>query len=566
MYRRLFLISCFWCFVLFCHSQQNKARTYELPIRMVPYLSGNFGELRSNHFHSGIDFKTQGSTGHPVYSFDDGWVSRISVSPWGYGKALYINHYNGMTTVYGHLLSFNQNLNNIVKNIQYENESFSFDKSFDKDEIIVKRGELIAKSGNSGSSGGPHLHFEIRDTQSQDPIDPLPFFINKITDTKKPEIKLVRVYPLKGKGIVNDSNEPASASIVKKEDGSYSLNKTFSAWGEIGLGVKAYDYMDNTTNIYGVKNIRMFVDDSLYFSQQINRFSFSETRYLNSLTDFSDWVNNRSMVVKLYKEPNNQLSIYNKLVNNGIIDINKERIYKIRYELSDAKGNKRIFNFNIKGIKGEIPYSNDDSLMEYSKDNRFENENFSINIAKNSLYDDVNFSYTQKDDSTLLSNIHLVCSYDIPLHKSAKYKIKITNDTISDKSKYYVASLGKNLNGNSSMGGEYNNGWMEFSASSFGNFCVMKDVNAPKIEPVNQKNWGKTGVLKFRISDNETGISSWRPTIDDKYALFEYDGKTSTISYKIDIQRIGKDKNHNLKIILIDNCGNTTEYNHKFYW
>ncbi|MEG1379992.1 MAG: M23 family metallopeptidase, partial [Bacteroidales bacterium] len=304
-------------------AQAGPERTYQIPVKMQPFLSGNFAELRNNHFHSGIDFKTQGSTGHPIYSFDEGWVSRISVSPWGYGNALYISHHNGMTTVYAHLENFSPEIRRYVKDYQYEHETFIADIYPDKEDLPVKRGEIVAKSGNSGSSGGPHLHFEIRDTETQDPIDPLPYFINKVKDTTKPNLRNIRIYPIEG--VVNGGNAPVTTNPVRKEDGSTVLNKTVTAWGKIGIGVKAYDRMDETTNIYGVKQVRLFVDDTLHFSMQHNRFAFADTRYLNSLIDYADWQSRRSMVMKLFIDPGNNLNCYRQAIDRGEITINEER-------------------------------------------------------------------------------------------------------------------------------------------------------------------------------------------------------------------------------------------------
>ncbi|MFR9165304.1 MAG: M23 family metallopeptidase [Dysgonomonas sp.] len=257
---------------------------YDSPLKIPVYLSANFGELRNNHFHSGIDIKTQGVINKPVYSVADGYISRISVSPSGYGLALYITHpETGQTSVYGHLESFIPSVEKYVKSKQYEQESFRVNLSPEKNEFPVKRGQLIAYSGNTGSSGGPHVHFEIRDTETEHPLDPLVYYTDIIKDNVPPDLRGIAVYPIAEKGVVNNSSTPLRQNVTKAKNGNYLPLKTdISAWGTIGIGVKAYDKMSATSNIYGVKIVRLYVDDNKVFESDINRYSFDETRALNS--------------------------------------------------------------------------------------------------------------------------------------------------------------------------------------------------------------------------------------------------------------------------------------------
>lgn len=534
-----------------------------IPLKIPLYLSGNFGELRSNHFHSGIDFKTQGRTGLPVYSFDEGWVSRIGVSAWGYGNVLYVSHPNGTTSVYAHLESFSPFIEEVVKKIQYKKETFTLDQHFKKGEIPVKRGQQIAKSGNSGSSGGPHVHFEIRDSESQDVIDPIYFFKDQIKDNRKPEIRAVRLYPLNG--VVNGEQKSVTANMVKKENGNETLDKTFTAWGEIGLGIKAYDRMSETTNIYGVKRINLYLDDKLIFSTHNNRISFSETSYLNSLTDYADWKKNRSMVVKMFLEPGNLYSGYGKMVNRGVVKINEERVYKFRYELEDAHENKTVFKFNVTGVKQPVPAKEKgENPFRYDRKNSFKAENFEMTFPKGVFYTDVDFKYSATPSQKYYSDIHKVHENTTPLHSRCEMVIKLTNDTLPDKSKYYLGTLGKNSV--SYVGAEYKNGAMHAKVRDFGTYVVTKDTTKPVITPFAPENWGKTGKLTFKISDAHSGIRDWRGEIDGEFALFEFDGKTAKLSYKIDTARIGKGKKHKLILTVIDNCGNEKKLERSFNW
>lgn len=554
--------------MLFCFSngitQTKSISTFEVPLKLPLFLSGNFGELRSNHFHAGIDFKTQGTIGHPVYSCEEGSVSRIVISPWGYGKALYIAHPNGMTTLYAHLDTFSPFIEKAVKEYQYTHETFALDIHFEKGEIPVSRGQRIALSGNSGSSGGPHLHFEIRDTESQDVIDPLAFFIDRFKDTRKPEIRAIRVFPKEG--VVNGSFSPISATIIKKEDGSSALDKKISAWGRIGLGIKAYDFMNETTNIYGVKQVRLYIDDQLHFAFQCNRISFSETRYLNSLIDYADWKNNRSMLMKLFTDPGNQLSIYSHSVNQGFIDINEERDYSIRFEVNDAHGNKSVLPMTIKGVRQKIPTAlpTSDMTFLHNEENRMTTAFFHLNMPEGSLYEDIEFNYSTTPSDRWHSEIHTVHCPSTPIHKHSDMRIAITTDTLVDKSKYYLGRF--NNQKVNYLHAKYEAGFMVTQIRDFDTFVVDVDQTAPIITPVQPENWSKNGLIKVKISDSQSGIGSWRGTIDNQFVVFEFDGKNALLTYKMDAERVGRNRNHQLKLCVFDNCGNEKQYKRSFMW
>ena len=380
-----------------CFSKNIVNRTYQIPVMLEPLLAGNFGELRPNHFHSGVDFKTKGTIGHPIYNFDDGWVSRIVVSPRGYGLALYISHYNGLTTVYAHLDKFVGKIGEYVENYQYDNETFVVDTQVPQGALPVKRGEVVALSGNSGSSAGPHLHYEIRDTKTEEVLDPMPFFVNKIKDTTKPVLRMVRFYPLEG--IVNNSSTASySTNPTKDANGKLALKAPVTAWGEIGIGIKAIDRMDSVYNTFGVKYIRLFQEDTLIFSIRQEKFSFDKTRYLNSMIDYKDWHNHRSMVTKLYREPGNFLDSYGKTVNDGKININEEKLYNFRLELADNHGNTTVLPFSIQGKKTELrskkkpgPY-----FCKYVTANIISSDNFWFNLPRGALYTNIDLKFITK--------------------------------------------------------------------------------------------------------------------------------------------------------------------------
>ncbi|MBQ5750515.1 MAG: M23 family metallopeptidase, partial [Bacteroidaceae bacterium] len=248
---------------------QQASPTFVAPLGIDLLLSANFGELRANHFHSGLDFKTRGSVGYKVYAADEGYVSRIAVSPWGYGKVLYIDHPSGYTTVYAHLDDFVGAIADTIRRMQYERESYAIDTLLSPGMLPVTRGMYIAKSGNSGSSGGPHLHFEIRHTESESPIDPLPWYRHLVKDGVAPEPRMVALYS--HDAVVEGMPVPKKVLQPERVSGNnYQIATDFEAWGRVSLGIKAYDRMTDTNNIYGVRQVSCWVDDTLLYRSVID--------------------------------------------------------------------------------------------------------------------------------------------------------------------------------------------------------------------------------------------------------------------------------------------------------
>lgn len=545
------------------------SQQYRSPVDFPLSLSANFGELRNNHFHSGIDIKTQGVTGKPVLSVEDGYVSRINISPGGYGLAIYVSHPNGQTSVYGHLEKFAPKIAEYAKNMQYEKESFAVDLQPDATLFPVKKGDLIAYSGNSGSSGGPHIHFEIRDTQTQNIFDPLVFYKDVIKDTQAPDVRGIAAYPIPGRGVVNGSIDPLRQSVSLLRNGSYAALKTpISAWGLVGFGVKSYDKMTGTANVYGVKIVRLFVDDELVFRSDVKTYAFDQTRMLNSFTDFVDWRRNKSFFMKSFVEPGNTLSFYTTKEDgyNGYVLFDKEKVYNLKYELEDLYGNKTTYPFTVTGKQQQIPIPSGCSLvMVWNEDNRYISEDFTLIIPKGNLYNDLCFKLSQTISEEYYSNIFTINNVPVPLHRSGEVKIKMTTDPLANKKAYGLVQI--NGTKKSWIGGAYNNGYITASIRELGlKVAVFADQTAPTITPVNPKQWIQDGVIKIRAVDNLSGIASFRGTVDGQFVLFEHDVKSTTYSYKLDASRIKKGKTHKLVFTATDACGNKAEYTDEFYY
>lgn len=538
---------------------------YAEPLNVPPALSAGFGELRNNHFHSGIDFKTQQVINKPVFAVADGYVSRISVSPSGYGWALYLDHPElGHTTVYGHLNSFSKHIMEYVEKKQYEEESFRINLYLEPEEIPVAKGEQIALSGNSGSSGGPHLHFEVRDRETQGPLDPLQYVAQNVRDTQSPDLRGIAFYPITGQGVVNSITTPTRLNIGKSKAGNpLPLQKKITAWGKMGVGVKAYDKMNGQNNIYGVKHIRLFVEDSLVFSSTINEYLFEETRMLNSFVDFEDWRNNKSFYMKSYIEPGNKLRVYNGN-NDGYITIKEERSYPMKYELEDHHGNITTYQFTVHGTPCEvIPGPVCENLMTWQTQNRYVDYDFMLTIPEDNLYNNFCFAHTSTPHmgSKYYSHIHEVNNSPIPLHKNGKMWIKIESDTLPQRSQYGVVKINKGNARDNWMGGAYKNGGLELTINELGNrYAISVDTIAPRIVPLNPQTWKQNRSIRIQLTDDKSGIRTFRGTIDGQFVLFSHDSKSSVYTYTFNRERLGEWPIKSLRFVATDGVGNESVY------
>ncbi len=541
---------------------QAQEASFRVPFDFPLFLSGNFGELRPNHFHGGLDIKTQGVEGKQIHSIDDGYVSRISVAPGGYGNALYVTHPNGYTSVYGHLQSFSSELARYVEDQQYALESFEVNLFPDSLLFPVKKGDIIALSGNTGSSGGPHLHLEVRKTETNEPVDPLPFFLSQIKDTKPPSATSVMFYPQEGKGVVNGSTKKQAVSLVTR-NGSTSLAKAMEAWGEIGLGLKAYDYMNDTGNTYGVFSVTLYVDSVEVFNSTVDRFLFDENRAINCWTDFDEYKQNRSWYMKSFLPAGNRLRMLHG-ENRGLVNIDEERNYHFMYVLKDAYGNTSRYRFTVKGKRQTVPehVQKGNYVLRWDEANVVQEPGMELAIPKGMLYDDVETDIRVIRDSTAISYVYQLSKKIVPLHSYCPLAIGIRNFPVADSTKYYIASkFGNTLY---YIGGEYENGWLKGSIRELATYTVAVDTIPPKVEPLNRATWERSKVISFRLSDKDTGIRSYKGKIDGNFALFTY--RRGVLSCKLSKARIQSGQSHTLEMEVTDYCGNVTVVKEKFYY
>lgn len=563
------LLGFLFFYSLFLISQEYPQDYFRSPLDIPLFLSGNFGELRSNHFHAGIDIKTEGVEGKKVYAVADGYVSRIKVSPYGYGNAIYITHPNGYTSVYGHLKKYNDRITTYVKENQYKKESFSIQLFPPPFMFQVKKGDLIAYSGNTGGSGGPHLHFEIRDTKSEHPINPL-FFGFNVKDQIKPDIYAITVFPLNDTSYVNGVNKSVRFKATGS-NGIYTLtpNKPILLQGQFGFGIETVDRMSGTGNRYGLHNIKLLRENAVIFEQEINEFAFHEGRYINSHIDYETYIRNKRRVQKSFTEPGNKLRIYKKMENYGIQKIDKNTNYT--YEVTDLYGNKSALKFNVESYNFDKPISAGSiknkavKYFQFNEKNTFVTDNLLVSLPPYVLYDDIYFEY--RDEPAIegaISPTYWIHNHYTPLHKHITVSIKLASLSPNLKNKSYIFST---TDGKSKYpeGGKWNGDNISVKTRSFGGYGVAIDTIAPTIKPINISN-GANMRNKWSISvlikDHESGIDSYRGTIDGKWILMAYDAKNKKLSYYFD-EKVKPGK-HVFKLRVKDGVGNLKMYQASF--
>ncbi|MEZ5106883.1 MAG: M23 family metallopeptidase [Draconibacterium sp.] len=544
---------------------------YTAPVKIPLTLSASFAELRSNHFHSGIDIKTQGVTGLPVFAVADGFVSRISVSPSGYGNALYIDHYNGTTSVYGHLQEFREDIQKYVKKMQYLKKSFAVNIQVSPELFLVEKGEMVAKSGNSGSSGGPHLHFEIRDTQSEEAMNPLNFGFD-VTDKTAPKITSLQISSLADDAHVN-YQQGKKTYPVTFYNGKYHIqnNPVIPLYGEIGFSIEANDYFDFSANRCGINTMILKVDGNIHFEIDLNRLSFDQTRYINSFTDYQEWTENRRWYQKTWIDPGNLLKNYILNVNNGIININDGNTHQIEIEIKDTYENTSVLTFSVKGDFRKINSTQKtiNQWFDWNKENSFETEDFKIEIQEGTLYQNLGFVYSVRPGvKGYFSEIHSVDYNTVPLHKNASISIK--SDLIPERlqEKALLVAIDSKTGKYWSAGGKYENGWVNGNIRILGDYAVRVDTIAPTILPLSISGKAKiteTDRLRFIISDDLSGIKNYTGTIDGNWALFEYDAKNNLITHYFDSERFELKKRHEFKLVVTDNKNNISVYEASFW-
>ncbi len=574
--RRLFILTILLLCAGVCSAQSLDTAYYDFPLRNVAgYYSANFGEMRPNHFHSGIDFKTDGVEGKSVVAVADGYVSRVSQSPTGYGLALYVTHPNGTTSVYGHLSRFRKDIADFVFTERHRLKRSQVDLYCKPDQFVVKRGEEIARSGNTGSSQGPHLHFEIRDAKTQKTLNTIAQRVFTPKDDISPYIMKVHYVEVDTVRGVPCHSKLATYTVNKADANTYRTAQK----SPIKVGRKGYfivetsDRKNDVANTYGVYNMLAKLDGKPIFEYRNDGFPFELSRYCNAVSYYPIQRRSRNEVMRAAMLQGGTDYLYPTLVNRGIVTTYEGETRNVEFVITDDCGNTSTLSFDIVGksddesFRGEV--AEDALIVEYNKDFAHKvDDTLSIVIAKGSLYESVALEIEPSDveikaDSTvkILSKAYRIHNDNTPLQKSIGI---VFTQEVEKSLQPYTVMASVNANGYiSNAGGRYRHNRLTARTSSFGTYCLVADMTPPVIRPQFEDGQDCRGRdrIAFRLSDNFSGVSSYNVYIDGKWVAIDYSRSRAWINLKA--EGISGGKSHDIEIVVKDGCGNSAKWQGK---
>ncbi|WP_445750170.1 M23 family metallopeptidase [Polaribacter sp.] len=562
MRKIVFIIVSFSYFFGICQDKYPKDY-FQSPLNIPIILSGSFGELRNNHFHSGLDIKTQRKEGLEVFAAAEGYISRIKVSQFGYGKSIYITHPNGFTTVYAHLSKFAPKIEAYVKSVQYKNECYEIEESRFKEDIFpIQKGELIAFSGDTGGSGGPHLHFEIRDTESEKVINPL-FFGIVTNDSIPPIFQSVKVYTLDDNSHINHQNNSFQLNVKKLIDGNYITDK-ITANNAIGFGVEVFDKGNDAYNKLGIQRLEMLVNGKRFYHHDLETFSFDESKYINLHIDYEHFKNYKTRFQKTFIDSINTLSTYKELIDFGKIQIKKDLNYTISIIAKDFYGNESTLKIPVIGkeTKALLTKQIDTTSFKITakKFNKFTLDGVTIAFPKNTFYKDTYLDFKVEDE---IAKIH---PQTIPLDDHFTLTFDVSKYTEQQKKQLYIANIDYPKYPRYQYTRKKDS--IFFTTTKYlGNYTLATDNQIPKINLLYIKDgqWiSNSETLKVKISDIGSGIDTFRATLNDEWILMEYNHKTGILTYDF-TDKVLVGSKHLFKIVVYDNVGNTNELSATFF-
>ncbi|MBT8294488.1 MAG: M23 family metallopeptidase [Eudoraea sp.] len=536
--------------------------TFRAPLDIPLILAVTFGELRSNHFHSGIDIKTQQRQGLPVYTIGDGTVTRIKIGLWGYGKVIYIAHPNGYTSVYGHLQKFSPEIEGFIKKIQYEKKSYEVEVFPDYGDIKVSKDQVIAYSGNTGGSSGPHLHFEIRSSISEKPTNPLLYGL-EVRDATNPILLSLFAYPLSENAQVNRSTTKIQIKFNKQKDGSYLAENVYAA-GTIGFGINTYDRQDLAANKNGVYSIQQVVNGKIYSDFNFESFSFGETRYINTLIDYDHFGKYNERIQRCFIAPGNRLEIYKQIYNEGKISVREGLNYNVEILIKDLNNNMTKLVIPVEGKRQQPLVIEEEIKTDYfiiaKQPNNYDLGAAKVYFPANTFYDNFYMDLQKGKDTVVIHNNR------IPAHKRFTITFDVSKYAPQERKKLFIARLDKKKKAN------YMNTFKRGASfttrtRSLGTYTLAQDTIPPKIRPKNfkEKQWlNNYRYLSLVISDDLSGIDTYSATLNGAWILMEYEPKTKTLTYNFD-DKILNQTQCELKVIVTDNVGNSNTFTSSFF-
>ncbi|MFC2812376.1 MAG: M23 family metallopeptidase [Prevotella conceptionensis] len=526
------------------------------PVNYPISLAGNFGEPRPNHFHGGVDVKTDGVEGKAIFSIGDGYVSHVSVGYDGFGNAVYVHHPEGYTSVYCHLKTFTPAIKAMVRKWQYVNKQSTGDIWFKPTDLPVVKGQLIAISGNSGASEAPHLHLELHETRSGDMLDPLDFIGHHVKDALAPMAHGFMAYPVSGEGVFNNNPGKSSHSFS-----SHNLPNKFIAWGKVGFGIWANDYMEITYNRYGVKKTELLVDGKTVFKSNVNRIPYEKTVQVNAWGDHEHFLRYNVWYMHSFLYPGMGLQMLSADKNKGIVNFNQERDYHIEYVLTDFKGNTSRYTFTVAGQKRAfVPQRQASTLRSvyWNRPYAMQTDGVQLLIRPNSVANAITLTPTISCKDDALSNSCTFTNSAQRLFRPARISLKLTKK-VKDTSKLYISGRGYVTR---YLGGTYEKGWVTANMRDLHlQYSIEYDDEPPIVSPVGQGNWNATKTIKLGLTDAKSGVDTYQGYIDGQFVLFEDVPLSPWVACKLaetPIKRTGKQRR--LTFFATDNQGNKRRF------
>ncbi len=534
---------------------------FRWPINAKVGLAANFGELRPNHYHMGLDCRSDQAENKDIYAAADGYVSKIKVEPWGFGQAIYVAHPNGMTTLYAHLNSFYAPLAKYIKDKQYEQKSWEVYLDVPAGMFPVTKGQVIAKSGNTGGSMGPHLHFEVRDTKTDKVLNPLLMGF-PIADNTAPDILRLAVYD---RCKSTYEQQPKLYSLVKVA-GKYTVPGGLIILNteQVSFAITAWDRYSGSTNQNGIYQAEQFVDDKPTSGFQLNNIGYDETRYMNANVDYKTRASGGPWLQHLSKLAGYNTGVYLTDSTNGVVTLQKDVRKKITIKVGDTNDNTSMLEFDI--VMNNIIENAGSNEADKNKSfhpgfiNVFDNNKVKFFLPEGAIYDSFVVKYKEIASATG-QPIFQINTASVPLQEFVKFNIR-GNFAVADTGRVVmVRTWGAKKDFKKTT---YTDGWYAAAFREFGNFQLVVDTAPPVVTPagfVNGMNAGKLSSIAFTVKDNSEDLQSFNAYIDGSWAVFSYDKAKYYRHFFDEKTAPGK---HDLKIVAIDLAGNRTEKNYTF--